>query len=65
MVLLGGVQTLLGPVVGAVVFTALQDEVLRHTEYWRLVLGAVVLVIVLAFPAGIVGSVGRLLAKRA
>jgi len=65
MVLLGGVQTLLGPAVGAIVFTTLQDEVLRHTEYWRMVLGTVVLVIVLAFPAGIVGSLGRLLRRNA
>lgn len=65
MVLLGGVQTLLGPVAGAIVFTTLQDEVLRHTEYWRLVLGSVVLIIVLAFPAGIVGSLTKLVRRDA
>ena len=64
MVLLGGVQTLLGPVVGAAAFTWLQDEMLRHTEYWRLVLGATVLVLVLAFPRGIVGSLAPRVARR-
>ena len=39
MVLLGGVQTLTGPVVGAAVFTWLQDTIARSTDYWRAVLG--------------------------
>jgi branched-chain amino acid transport system permease protein len=56
MVLLGGVQTLSGPVVGAAVFTWLQDTIARSTDYWRAVLGITILVIVLAFPQGIVGA---------
>ncbi|TAF99895.1 MAG: ABC transporter permease [Betaproteobacteria bacterium] len=59
MVLLGGINTLLGPVVGAAVFTWLQDTLARSTEYWRAVLGAIILLLVLAFPAGIVGSIQR------
>ena len=55
MVLLGGVQTLTGPLVGAVTFTWLQDTVARSTEYWRALLGAIVLLLVLAFPQGIAG----------
>ncbi len=35
MVLLGGIQTLIGPIVGAVVFTWLQDTVARQTDYWQ------------------------------
>jgi branched-chain amino acid transport system permease protein len=56
MVLLGGVQTLSGPVVGAAVFTWLQDTIARGTDYWRAVLGVTILVLVLAFPQGIVGA---------
>jgi branched-chain amino acid transport system permease protein len=56
MVLLGGVQALAGPIVGAAVFTALQDEILRATDYWRALLGAVILLLVLAFPQGLVGA---------
>ena len=56
MVLLGGVETLAGPVVGAASFLFLQDQVARHIEYWRAALGLFVLVLVLAFPGGIVGS---------
>ena len=57
MVLLGGVQTLTGPIVGGVVFTWLQDLLARETEYWRALLGGIILLLVLAFPQGIVGFI--------
>jgi len=60
MVLLGGLQTLAGPLVGAVSFTWLQDTVARSTDYWRALLGAIVLLLVLAFPMGIAGFVRQL-----
>ena len=60
MVLLGGVHTLVGPLVGAVTFTALQDSLARSTDYWRAVLGASMLLLVLVFPQGIAGSVQAL-----
>ena len=62
MVLLGGVQTLAGPVVGAASFTWLQDTVARSTEYWRALLGAIILVLVLLFPQGIAGFAEQLAA---
>ena len=57
MVLLGGVQTVSGPIVGAVVFAGLEEQLLRWTEYWRSVLGAIIVVLVLAFPQGIAGFI--------
>ena len=60
MVLLGGIQTLAGPVVGAVTFTWLHDTVARNTDYWRAMLGAIILILVLLFPQGIAGSVKQL-----
>jgi branched-chain amino acid transport system permease protein len=57
MVLLGGLQTLTGPIVGAAVFTWLQDTVARQTDYWEALLGAAILLLVIAFPQGIVGFV--------
>jgi branched-chain amino acid transport system permease protein len=57
MVLLGGVQTLTGPIVGAALFTWLQDMVIRQTEYWRALLGFTILALVLAFPQGIAGFI--------
>jgi branched-chain amino acid transport system permease protein len=64
MVLLGGLQTLVGPVVGASAFAVLQDTVMRQTEFWRALLGAIILTLVLTFPLGLVGSVARLLVNR-
>ncbi|MBP3979487.1 ABC transporter permease [Acidovorax sp. JG5] len=55
MVLLGGMQTLAGPIVGAGAFTWLHDSVARSTEYWRALLGGVMLLLVLLFPQGISG----------
>jgi branched-chain amino acid transport system permease protein len=63
MVLLGGVQTLMGPVLGAAAFTLLQDEIARATDYWRAVLGFTILAIVLVFPMGIAGAMRRLAAR--
>ncbi len=60
MVLLGGVHTLVGPLVGAVTFTALQDSLSRSTDYWRAVLGGSMLLLVLVFPQGIAGSMQAL-----
>jgi branched-chain amino acid transport system permease protein len=64
MVLLGGLQTLTGPVVGAAVFTWLQDTVARQTDYWQALLGAAILLLVIAFPQGIVGFVRDKLGSR-
>lgn len=55
MVLLGGVQTLTGPLWGAALFTWLQDALARGIDYWRAVIGGVILVLVLAFPQGVTG----------
>ena len=62
MVLLGGIQTLVGPLVGAFAFIGFEDAVKRIPELaggWRLILGGIVLVLVLAFPAGIAGFLAR------
>ena len=64
MVLLGGVQTLAGPVVGAVSFTWLHDTVARNTDYWRAMLGAIILLLVLLFPQGIAGFIQHLADRR-
>jgi branched-chain amino acid transport system permease protein len=55
MVLLGGLQTLSGPIVGAIAYHGLSTELIRHAEYWRALLGTVIVVLVIAFPQGIVG----------
>ncbi|HET7341505.1 MAG TPA: ABC transporter permease, partial [Methylomirabilota bacterium] len=53
MVLLGGVGSLAGAPIGAAVYTLLDTIVSTYTEYWQLVLGAILIVLVLAFPRGL------------
>jgi len=60
MVLLGGVDTMAGPIVGALAYTGLYDLLLSSTIYWRLALGVAIIALVLAFPAGIAGAAQRL-----
>ena len=64
MVLLGGLQTLSGPIVGAVVYHGLATELTRHLVYWRLALGLAIVALVIAFPQGIVGKLRELKARR-
>ena len=59
MVLLGGVQTLSGPLLGAPVFTWLHDTLSRFA-YWRLLLGSAIIVLVVLFPQGLAGVVQQL-----
>jgi len=58
-VLLGGVQTLVGPVVGAIAYHGLSTELTRLTDHWRLLLGLAIVLLAVAFPEGIVGFVRR------
>ena len=55
MVLLGGIETVSGAVVGAIVYKALNIWLVSQTEWSKLVLGAFIVLIVVAFPKGIVG----------
>jgi len=55
MVLLGGVETVSGAVVGAIVYKALSIWLVSQTDLSKLVLGGVIVLIVVGFPKGIVG----------
>jgi branched-chain amino acid transport system permease protein len=60
---LGGFQTFLGPVVGAIVFNYLKTFAVGYTVYWQMFLGVVLVVLVVVLPAGIVGTANRLALK--
>ena len=60
---LGGFQTFFGPIVGAVIYNYLETYAVGHTVYWQMVLGIVLVVLVLALPAGIVGTATRLVPR--
>ena len=64
MVLLGGIETVSGAVVGAIVFKALNIWLVSQTDWSKLVLGAIVVLIVVAFPKGIVGMIESIRARR-
>ncbi len=57
MLLLGGLQTMAGAVVGAATLHALKSEFITLTDYWRLLTGLAILALVLLFPQGITGAV--------
>jgi branched-chain amino acid transport system permease protein len=56
MLLLGGLQTVMGPLVGAAVLHTLKDQIMPLTELWRMTLGLSIIAMVLLFPNGLVGA---------
>ena len=60
LTVLGGFGTFSGPIIGAVVFNYLKTYAVGVTVYWQLLLGAVLIVLVLALPTGIMGTLSRL-----
>ena len=60
MVILGGMGSLFGPVIGAIVYLVLEEFLSQLTEYWALIMGPLLLLIVLFGRGGIVGLLGRL-----
>jgi len=59
MVLLGGIDSPAGAPLGAAIYKLLDTVVTRYTEYWQLVLGAVLVLLVLVFPRGVLGLLGE------
>jgi branched-chain amino acid transport system permease protein len=55
MAVLGGIGTFLGPVVGAAVYVLLEVIISGKTEYWPLVMGAIIVALVLVLPDGLTG----------
>jgi branched-chain amino acid transport system permease protein len=57
MCLLGGWFTFLGPMLGAAVIIALRTFVSTYTDYWALVLGIIMMLVIFFLPNGILGYV--------
>jgi branched-chain amino acid transport system permease protein len=64
MVLLGGVETVSGAVIGAIVYKALSIWLVSQTDLSKLVLGGFIVLIVVAFPKGIVGTLEAMRHRR-
>jgi branched-chain amino acid transport system permease protein len=55
MAVLGGFANFFGPLVGAFTFIFLKSELMGVTQYWRFFLGAILVLIVVLFPRGVMG----------
>ena len=60
MTLLGGMGTFYGPGVGALVLIWLNQQIVSYTEYWPLILGVILVILLFVFPGGIAGTLGDL-----
>jgi branched-chain amino acid transport system permease protein len=58
--MIGGLGTLVGPVIGGVFFTLLRDKVSSYVDAYFMVIGLVLIVIVLFMPKGLLGFRRRL-----
>ena len=56
MVLLGGINAAIGPIVGAIAYTGLYDLLLQTVPLWRMALGLTIIALVLLFPDGLAGG---------
>ena len=65
MLLLGGIQTVTGPLVGAGVLHFMRDQIMPLTPLWRLMLGLSIIAMVLLFPRGLVGTLRHWQEQRA
>ena len=63
MTLLGGFRNFTGPIVGGVLFTYLKTYAVATTEYWQLLLGVVLVLLVMLLPTGIVGAISAVAGK--
>ena len=63
MILLGGMQSVVGPVLGAAAFHSIKDVFMPLTDHWRFLLGASIIALVLIFPRGLGGAYASLRAR--
>ena len=57
MTLLGGMGTFYGPAVGALALIWLNQQIVSYTEYWPLILGTILVLLLFVFPGGLAGAV--------
>jgi len=59
MTLIGGAGSIVGPMLGSVIYTLLQAVVKMYTVYWPLTIGTIILLIVLFLPGGVLGLIEK------
>lgn len=66
-VIIGGLNSFVGPIVGAFIYEYANQYVTQHSTHWQLVIGLILLIVVLVEPNGLVGvgrKLGRLCQRR-
>jgi branched-chain amino acid transport system permease protein len=64
MTLIGGAGSIVGPLLGSVIYTLLQAVVKMYTVYWPLTIGTIILLIVLFLPGGVLGLIEKRIKAR-
>lgn len=62
-VVIGGLGTLIGPIYGSVILTGLKSVIGTYTDHYQIVIGALFMLSVIAFPKGLVGYLRPLLER--
>jgi branched-chain amino acid transport system permease protein len=62
--LLGGIYNFFGPIVGSIVYLFLDKIITAYTQYWPLVLGLIIIILLLFLRGGIAGYIAEKLALR-
>ncbi|MEW6137065.1 MAG: branched-chain amino acid ABC transporter permease [Thermodesulfobacteriota bacterium] len=63
MSVLGGIGQFFGPFIGAAALIIIEDIVGARTEFWPLIVGIIMMVMVLLFPRGLVGEARKLVSR--
>ncbi len=64
VVILGGIGTLVGPVIGAALFVVLKHEISAVTPYWHMAVGLILIAVVASGGRGVFGSLEALRMRR-
>jgi branched-chain amino acid transport system permease protein len=64
VVILGGLGTLVGPILGAVLFVVLKHEISALTPYWHAIVGLILIAVVMSRANGVFGFFEARLASR-
>jgi branched-chain amino acid transport system permease protein len=59
MVVMGGMRSFWGPLVGAAIYVVLQDYISSMTVNWMSFVGLLFVMVVMFFPSGILGVLKR------
>lgn len=65
MVIFGGVNSFIGPVIGAVIFTLLQEKLItQYAQWYMIVFGAIMILSIIFLPTGLVGLIKKITSRK-